>query len=172
VGRRQRDADRIFPGQVLKIRGEAPPAPRTYIVVRGDTFSGIAARFGTTWRVLQQINNILNANKNSGLLKAITRIKGPVGLPALLVAVGGPLDTRGWEDPGHTGGHEAPHLWALPRGLGGMRAGSVQRSAPQVWTLSAARLRYTTPPGGSVGLRRTCGRCARAAGIIVRGKSR
>jgi LysM repeat protein len=57
------DANRIFPGQVLKIRGDAPPAARTYTVVRGDTLSGIAARFGTTWRALQEINNIPNANK-------------------------------------------------------------------------------------------------------------
>jgi GH25 family lysozyme M1 (1,4-beta-N-acetylmuramidase) len=57
------DANRIFPGQVLKIRGDAPPAARTYTVVRGDTLSGIAAKFGTNWRVLQEINNIPNANK-------------------------------------------------------------------------------------------------------------
>jgi LysM repeat protein len=32
-------------------------------VVPGDTLSGIAARFGTTWRILQQLNNIPNVNK-------------------------------------------------------------------------------------------------------------
>jgi hypothetical protein len=73
------------------------------------------------------------------LPKATTRVKGPVGLFAWLVWVGGPLDTRGWEDPGHTGGHEAPpecaarlgtrtapHPWALPwapSGASGLRAG-------------------------------------------------
>jgi nucleoid-associated protein YgaU len=31
--------------------------------VRGDTLSGIAARFGTTWRTLQEINNIPNPNR-------------------------------------------------------------------------------------------------------------
>ncbi len=57
------DANRIFPGQVLKIRGDTPPPAPTYTVVRGDTLSVIAQRFGTTWRVLQEINNIPNPNK-------------------------------------------------------------------------------------------------------------
>src|SRR4051794_23053540 len=57
------------------------------------------------------------------LPEATTRVKGPVLLPAALVAVGGPLDTRGWGDPGHTGGHEAPHPWAL-------RAGRVRSATP------------------------------------------
>lgn len=35
---------------------------RTYTVRAGDTLSGIAARYGTTWQRLQQINGIKNAN--------------------------------------------------------------------------------------------------------------
>lgn len=35
---------------------------RTYTVRAGDTLSGIAARYGTTWQHLQQINGIKNAN--------------------------------------------------------------------------------------------------------------
>lgn len=35
---------------------------RTYTVRAGDTLSGIAARYGTTWQHLQQINGIRNAN--------------------------------------------------------------------------------------------------------------
>lgn len=35
---------------------------RTYTVRPGDTLSGIAARYGTTWQRLQQINGIKNAN--------------------------------------------------------------------------------------------------------------
>lgn len=35
---------------------------RTYTVRPGDTLSGIAARYGTTWQHLQQINGIRNAN--------------------------------------------------------------------------------------------------------------
>lgn len=36
--------------------------PRTYTVKRGDTLSGIAAKFGTTWQTLQKMNGIANAN--------------------------------------------------------------------------------------------------------------
>lgn len=36
--------------------------PRTYTVRSGDTLSGIAARYGTTWQHLQQVNGIRNAN--------------------------------------------------------------------------------------------------------------
>lgn len=35
---------------------------RTYTVRSGDTLSGIAARYGTTWQHLQQINGIRDAN--------------------------------------------------------------------------------------------------------------
>ena len=35
---------------------------RTYTVRSGDTLSGIAARYGTTWQHLQRINGIRNAN--------------------------------------------------------------------------------------------------------------
>lgn len=61
------DANRIYAGQVLRIDGNAPaPAPAasvTYTVRSGDTLSGIAAKYGTTWQHLQQINNIPDANK-------------------------------------------------------------------------------------------------------------
>lgn len=55
------DANRIWPGQVLKVTGEAQT--RTYTVMPGDTLSGIAAKFGTTWQRLQQLNNLPNANR-------------------------------------------------------------------------------------------------------------
>ena len=35
---------------------------RTYTVRAGDTLSSIAARYGTTWQHLQQINGIRDAN--------------------------------------------------------------------------------------------------------------
>jgi nucleoid-associated protein YgaU len=33
-------------------------APATYTVKRGDTLSGIAAVYGTTWKVLAELNDI------------------------------------------------------------------------------------------------------------------
>lgn len=36
---------------------------RTYTVRAGDTLSGIAARYGTTWQHLQQLNGIADANR-------------------------------------------------------------------------------------------------------------
>lgn len=37
-----------------------PSAPTTYTVQRGDTLSGIAAVYGTTWQVLAELNHIKN----------------------------------------------------------------------------------------------------------------
>jgi hypothetical protein len=92
------------------------------------------------------------------LPKATTRVKGPVSLPALLVAVGGPLDTCGWGDPGHTGGHEAPHLWALRAGLG--------HEAPQVWwALPRGRVRCARAGPGTK--RHTCGCCRAGSGCCA-----
>ena len=49
----------IYAGQVLKIDGAAAPS-KTYTVQGGDTLSGIAARYGTTYQKLAQINGISN----------------------------------------------------------------------------------------------------------------
>lgn len=49
----------IYPGQVLII---PEPTGTYYTVVKGDTLSGIAAKYGTTWQWLQKINGIQNAN--------------------------------------------------------------------------------------------------------------
>lgn len=50
----------IFPGQVVHVTGA--PAQTVYVVVRGDTLSGIAAKYGTSWQHLQAINHIANAD--------------------------------------------------------------------------------------------------------------
>lgn len=53
----------IHVGQVIKIDGGSTPTQAKYYTVQsGDTLSGIAARYGTTWQQLQQLNNIANAN--------------------------------------------------------------------------------------------------------------
>ncbi|NLF29230.1 MAG: LysM peptidoglycan-binding domain-containing protein, partial [Clostridiales bacterium] len=54
-----RNPDLIFPGQVLAVRGGSAPG-RTYTVVRGDTLTAIARRFGTTVSELVRLNNIQN----------------------------------------------------------------------------------------------------------------
>jgi LysM repeat protein len=53
----------IRAGQVLKLSSDAVAPTTTYKVARGDSLSGIAARFGTTTRNLLSINGIANANR-------------------------------------------------------------------------------------------------------------
>lgn len=52
----------IYPGQVLKIQGAAQQATEMHTVQSGDTLSGIAQRYGTTYQQLAQINGIANPN--------------------------------------------------------------------------------------------------------------
>jgi LysM repeat protein len=56
-------------GQVLRLSGSSAPAPsqpaaggKTYTVVAGDTLSGIAQRFGTTYQAIAAANGIANPN--------------------------------------------------------------------------------------------------------------
>jgi len=64
----------IYPGQVLTIPGGGESTGglcgpgydsygSIYIVCPGNTLGGIALYYGTTWRRLQSINNIPNANR-------------------------------------------------------------------------------------------------------------
>jgi len=54
----------IYPGQELEIPGnDVQPIPQgmgrpIYVVKAGDTLGAIAARFGTTWQVLAQLNHL------------------------------------------------------------------------------------------------------------------
>jgi lysozyme len=58
------DPNKIYPGQVLKINGGAAPSGgQTYTVKSGDTLSGIASKYGTTYQRLAQINGIADPNK-------------------------------------------------------------------------------------------------------------
>lgn len=66
--------NRIYVGQVLKVTGNSSSASHqttpsrpssavnSYTVKSGDTLSGIAAQFGTTYEALAQRNNITNPN--------------------------------------------------------------------------------------------------------------
>lgn len=66
-----KDPNKIYPGQVLKIKGSAPAPAKpstaspsgTYTVKKGDTLSGIAAKYGTTYQQLAKINGIPDPNK-------------------------------------------------------------------------------------------------------------
>lgn len=56
----------IYPGQVLKINGggstQINNTGRTYVVKSGDTLSGIASKFGTSYQKIARDNNIANPN--------------------------------------------------------------------------------------------------------------
>ncbi len=56
-----RNANLIFPGQVLKVNGQ-PAIMSVYTVRSGDNLSTIASRLGTTVSHLQSVNGIRNAN--------------------------------------------------------------------------------------------------------------
>ncbi len=56
-----RNANLIYPGQVLRVSGQAT-AQRTYTVRSGDNLSVIAGRLSTTVSHLQSMNEIRNAN--------------------------------------------------------------------------------------------------------------
>ena len=56
------DANKIYPGQEICIDGTAPTSDEYYTIQPGDTLSGIAAKFGTTWQWLAEINSISDPN--------------------------------------------------------------------------------------------------------------
>lgn len=75
------DPNLIYPGQVLNINGTAntvQPGSGTYTVQSGDTLSGIAAKYGTSWQTLQQLNGIADPN----LIYPGQVLKLPGGAPA------------------------------------------------------------------------------------------
>lgn len=58
------NANLIYPGQVLKLPGGGTASTgTTYTVKSGDTLSGIAAKYGTTYQHLAEINGIADPNK-------------------------------------------------------------------------------------------------------------
>ena len=56
------DANKIYPGQEICIDGTAPTSDEYYTIQPGDTLSAIAARFGTTWQWLAEVNGISEPN--------------------------------------------------------------------------------------------------------------
>lgn len=54
-----------IPGDKTSVSAPNPTAPaptKIYVVKRGDTLSGIAAKYGTTYQILAEYNNISNPN--------------------------------------------------------------------------------------------------------------
>ena len=57
------DPNRIYPGQVLKVDGSAQISTAQYYTVKsGDTLSGIASRYGTTYQAIAALNGLSNPN--------------------------------------------------------------------------------------------------------------
>lgn len=55
----------IFNGQKIRIPNGNPQTTTKYVVKKGDTLSGIAARYGTTWQKLYEKNkNVIGSNPN------------------------------------------------------------------------------------------------------------
>ena len=57
------DPNRIYPGQEIVIDGAATEASTEYYTIQpGDTLSGIASTYGTTWQWLAEVNGISEPN--------------------------------------------------------------------------------------------------------------
>lgn len=59
------DPNIIHVGQIIKLKGNAASTPQggiTYTVQAGDTLSGIAAKYGTTYQELADVNGIEDSN--------------------------------------------------------------------------------------------------------------
>ena len=55
----------IHVGQIIKLKGDAASTPQgenTYTVQAGDTLSGIASKYGTTYQELAALNGISDPN--------------------------------------------------------------------------------------------------------------
>nr|WP_223837387.1 LysM domain-containing protein [Bacillus swezeyi] len=58
-----KDANKIYVGQKLKVRGSVLNKKQYYTIKIGDTLSGISKKFNASIKTLQAWNSIKNANK-------------------------------------------------------------------------------------------------------------
>lgn len=63
TGYRSGNPNLIYPGEVLTVNGGSTSVGRTYTVRSGDTLSGIAAQYGTTYQQLAARNGIPDPNR-------------------------------------------------------------------------------------------------------------
>lgn len=108
-----------------------PPTTGTYTVVRGDTLSNIASRFGTTWQAIASLNNI--ANPNLIYAGQVLKIPGGGTGPAPTPVPGGPTPapvTGGFELGGQV------FSFSYPTQMKG--AGMTWAKSQIVWDGSAA----------------------------------
>ena len=57
--------NKIYPGQIIKIKQEMNINPTNYVVKKGDTLSLIASRYKTSWKKIYEKNkNIIGKNPN------------------------------------------------------------------------------------------------------------
>lgn len=57
--------NKIYPGQIIKIKQEMNINPTNYVVKKGDTLSSIASRYKTSWKKIYEKNkNIIGKNPN------------------------------------------------------------------------------------------------------------
>jgi len=93
----------IFVGQCLTIPAAAPapaPAPAktckiTYVVKAGDYLKGIAARYGTTWQAIAQLNGLTNPN----FIYPGQKLVIPVKCTPKPKPVTGPWTAKYWSNP-------------------------------------------------------------------------
>lgn len=79
------DPSLILAGQLIKLSGPAPVVPQNmniYTVVSGDTLSGIADKYGTTYQELASINGM--SNPNNIYVGQQIKVSGKVSVPTVV----------------------------------------------------------------------------------------
>ena len=57
--------NKIYPGQIIKIKQDININPTNYVIKKGDTLSSIASRYKTSWKKIYEKNkNIIGKNPN------------------------------------------------------------------------------------------------------------
>ncbi len=121
----------------------APPSGDTYVVQAGDTLSGIAAKYGTTWQALAQLNHLPDPN----LIRVgqVLRVRGsaPTGGSTYTVVAGDTLSGIGaklgvsWPAIASANGIGAPYTIYPGQVLQIPGGGGAPAPGPQTYTVVA-----------------------------------